>query len=99
MPGSVAQPNQRNAVDSDFGAAFDAHPGIGAAARAVDAGIAHPESGLVIDEDIGRGCDGRAGDIVGTTVLAVAVGRAVGLVSQAAGGFGHDRTPVLRGRG
>ena len=89
VPGSVAQPNQRNAVDSDPGAAFDAYPGIGAAARAVDAGIAHPKSGLAVDEDIGRGRDGGAGYIVGATAIAVAVGGAVGLVSQAASGFGH----------
>ena len=73
----IAKAHQRDAVDTDPGAAFNAYPGIGTATRAVHARVAHTERGFAVDEDVGRGRDGRAGDVVGATVFAVDVGRTV----------------------
>lgn len=89
VSGGVALADQRDAVDPDLGAAFDAGPGIGPAADGVYPRIAHAESRFPVDEYVGRGGDGRAGDIMGATGIAVGVGGAVRPVPQTTGGFGH----------
>ena len=88
MAGGVAKPHRRNVVDEHFGAALRGLPGVGTAASAVHAGIAHAQGGPAVNEDVRRTADGRASDGVRAAVLAVAVGGAEGFVAYAAG-WGH----------
>lgn len=94
MAGGVAKAHGRNVVDEYFGTSLGGLPGIGAAAGAVHAGIAHTQGGPAVNEDVRRTADSRAGDRVRAAVLAVAVGGAEGFVAYAAG-WGHRHLTVL----
>lgn len=94
MAGGVTETYRRDVVDEHFGAALRGLPGVGAAASAVHAWIAHAQGGPAVNEDIRRTADGRAGDGVRAAVLAVAVGGAEGFVTYAAG-WGHDGAPFI----
>ena len=94
MAGGVAEPHRRHVVDKHFGAALRGLPGIGTAAGAVHAGIAHAQRGPAVNKDVRRTADGRAGDRVRAAILAVAVGGAEGFIAYAAG-WGHGGTPLI----